>query len=89
MTTRKPESPVEKLDSGQRQALSYWMSLMDGFTGGAFKRGYREMTPAERVMEWDNLTPEQMEMLRERKGDEWVLDYGAQIEKLRSKVRPI
>ena len=69
-----------------KDSMLHWVSIMDRITGGAFSKNSREATAAERVAEWDGLTPEQTFTLRQRKGDEWVLKQGAEVEKLRRDI---
>lgn len=83
------DSDVGKLDGGMLRAMNYWLTRMDEFTGGAFKRGWREMTPAEQIQEFDSLTPEQIATAKANKGDEWFFKYAAQIEKMRAEVRVV
>ncbi len=81
-----PSNDYQFMEQNGRAAMIYVLDIMDGLTGGAFQRGYREATAVERIMEWDALTAEQMAMLRERQGDEWLLQQGGAIEKLRKQV---
>lgn len=78
-----PRSRSKDLDRASQEALFYVFNVFDEMTGGAFKRGYREATKPEQLAEWDALPPDQLEMLKQHKGAEWVGNYGAQMERIR------
>ena len=80
------KSQIEIVDEETKAAFLMWMSIMDDFTGGVFKQGWRPASPVERVREWDALLPEHIEQLRQAKGNEWVNQQGAEIDKLRLEV---
>jgi hypothetical protein len=80
------KSAIETLDTLSRDTMFYLLDIMDGITGGAFKRGYRIPTAKERIAEWDNLAPEQTDTLRANMGDEWFYKQAAEIETLRGKT---
>jgi hypothetical protein len=82
----KVDSRAKDLELITREAVFFVFNLFDDLTGGAMKRGWRDMTKPELVMEWDTLTPEQFDILREKKGDEWLAARGAEIEKIRREL---
>lgn len=79
-------SDLKDLDLWTREAYMFMFDVMNDMSGGCFKKGYRDATPAERIKEWDALTPDQRAALEQKKGPEWVLEQGAEIERLRKQV---
>ena len=80
-------SELKTLDAHHREAFVTIMEIFDELSDGAFRKGYRTASAPERVTEWDNLTPDDYARLVELKGEEWVRLQGAEIERLRKKVR--
>jgi hypothetical protein len=80
------DSYISDLEKMVDAAYEEWMSIMDEFTGGMFSRGWRPMTDQERIAEWDSLTPEQLQTLRDVKGDSWFLAQAAEIQRLKVKA---
>ena len=66
--------------------MFYLFSVMDELTGGAMKRGWRDANKAEQIAEWDALPPEQLQQLRQIKGDAWINSYGAEMERIRKEL---
>lgn len=83
------DSSVNDLEVMSREAMTYMFEAMDEMTGGCFRKGYRPATRAERVTEWDALTPDQIEQLRGIKGDEWLSKQGAEIERFRKELEMV
>ena len=81
-------SAVSELETMSKDAMFYMFQLMDDITGGCFKKGYREATAAERIQEWDQLPGQAFDMLREKKGEDWLADQAAQVERLRREMEP-
>ena len=77
------KTEIMEFDAQTKTSFLLWMDIMNDLTGGAFRRGYRPALDSERIHEWDMLTQEQIQMLRESKGDEWLAKQGAEIDKLR------
>ena len=69
-----------------KEAYEIWIEVMNGITDGAFNKGYRKSTAIERMQEWDALTPEQLDQLKQTKGNEWLISQGVQIERIRKEV---
>ena len=79
-------SAFQAVDTHVKTAYQVWFEVLDSLSGGCFSKGYRDATDLERIREWDALTPAHFERLRDRKGDEWVMKQGAEIERLRKKI---
>lgn len=74
---------VQNTEQATRNSYAVWRELMDGLTGGSFSKGKRPATASERIAEFDALMPEQLEMLRSFKGDDWLVKQTTEIDKLR------
>ena len=82
-------SAFQEVGEDVKTVFQIWLEVVDELAGGCFTRGYREPLDVERVREWDTLTPDQLTTLRDRNGTDWVIKYGAEIERLRGKIPEI
>jgi hypothetical protein len=83
------KTQVEVVQEETLNVFRMWRAIFDDFTGGAFTKGVRPALDHERIKEWDNLTPDQIDMLRATKGDDWLLRQGAEIDRLRRETEKV
>lgn len=77
---------INMVNDEAKDAFLLWFDIMDGLSSGALSNGYRPPTIQERIVEWDSLMPEQLNMLKDKKGESWVVKQAAEIDKFRKEI---
>ena len=88
------ERAIKKLLPGERQsvaALIYTKQIVEDAANKTMgfepDKGYRPMTAAERIREFDSFTIEQKNAIIDKKGMAWFLSYAEEIDNLKLALR--